>query len=95
MFLIHLEREKIQNLFEQDKIEEDASTEKMLSQFSTIKNQAQIIKQGPSFETFIQRINYQMLLSSDDRHEVSNFAEKFETDVNRFEVQFEKEFKVD
>ena len=36
-----------------------------------------------------------MLLSSDDRYEVSNFAEKFETDVNRFEVQFEKEFKVD
>ena len=31
MFLIHLEREKIQKLFEEDKIEEDASTEKMLS----------------------------------------------------------------
>ena len=36
-----------------------------------------------------------MLLSSDDRYMVSNFAEKYETDVNRFEVQFKKEFKVD
>ena len=86
MFLIHLEREKIQNLFEQGKIEEDASTEKRLSQFNKIKRHAQIIQQGPSFETFIQKINYQMLLSSDDRYMVSDFAEKYETDINRFEV---------